>query len=218
MIVAMARSQPIARRRDAEVNRQRILTAAAEVFCSEGVSASLAEIARRAGVGNATLHRNFAGKEQLLDELFEQIYADRLARAEKANADPDPWHGLVSFMEDTLEEALCDRAAGELMLTHLTDDRRLVKVVQQLMGRAQAAGVLRSDVTVADLGLLVLGIRNTIELTAERSPNQWRRHMAVVLAGLQDREGTPLPGRAIGIDQFRQAVRAWNQTRISSRA
>lgn len=50
---SMARSQrPRSYRRDAEANRQRILDAAAEVFCSEGVGASLAEIARRAGVGN----------------------------------------------------------------------------------------------------------------------------------------------------------------------
>jgi hypothetical protein len=55
-------------RSDARENRDRIL-AAAQAFAEHGLSVSLIEIARRAGVGNATLHRNFT-KEQLVEELF----------------------------------------------------------------------------------------------------------------------------------------------------
>jgi AcrR family transcriptional regulator len=55
-------------RSDARENRDRILAAAAQAFAEHGLSVSLIEIARRAGVGNATLHRNFT-KEELVEEL-----------------------------------------------------------------------------------------------------------------------------------------------------
>ena len=88
--------QPVrCQRSDARENRDRILAAAAQAFADEGLGVSLIEIARRAGVGNATLHRNFT-KEQLIDELFQDWYGRRQAVAECALADPDPWHGLVS--------------------------------------------------------------------------------------------------------------------------
>ena len=63
-------------RSDARENRDRILAAAAQAFADEGLGVSLIEIARRAGVGNATLHRNFT-KEQLIDELFRDWYGHR---------------------------------------------------------------------------------------------------------------------------------------------
>src|SRR4029077_3987615 len=90
-------------RRDAERNRQRILTAAAEVFNERGLEGSLDEIARHAGVGVGTVYRRFRTK----DELVEPLCMDRLdmvaALGEEAFAAPDPWSGLVSFMERMAE-------------------------------------------------------------------------------------------------------------------
>src|SRR6266568_1655073 len=57
-------------RRDAERNRQRILTAAAEVFNERGLEVSLDEIARHAGVGVGTVYRRFRTKEELIEALF----------------------------------------------------------------------------------------------------------------------------------------------------
>src|ERR1700722_10234416 len=91
-------------RRDAAENRQRILSAAREAFALEGIDVSLIEIARRAGVGNATLHRNFT-KESLVQALYDEWRAKRHAAAFHALADPDPWRGLQTFMTETLEDA-----------------------------------------------------------------------------------------------------------------
>src|ERR1700727_2520791 len=64
------------RRSDARENRDRILAAAAQAFADDGLSVSLVEIARRAGVGNATLHRNFT-KEQFIEELLAEGTSNR---------------------------------------------------------------------------------------------------------------------------------------------
>src|ERR1700748_1699443 len=86
-------------RRDAAENRQRILCAAREAFALEGSDVSLIEIARRARVGNATLHRNFT-KESLVQALYDEWRADRYADARRALEDPNPWHGLRTVMGD----------------------------------------------------------------------------------------------------------------------
>src|SRR2546421_7082687 len=57
-------------RRDAERNRQRILTAAAEVFNERGLEVSLDEIARHAGVGVGTVYRRFRTQEGVIEALF----------------------------------------------------------------------------------------------------------------------------------------------------
>lgn len=59
-----------ARRADAERNREKILTAARAAFTEPDADISMAEIARRAGVGMATLYRNFPGRRELLEALY----------------------------------------------------------------------------------------------------------------------------------------------------
>src|ERR1700742_2810983 len=63
-------SRPAARRADAERNRDKILAAARTAFADPEAEVSMAEIARRAGVGMATLYRNFPGRRELLEALY----------------------------------------------------------------------------------------------------------------------------------------------------
>ncbi len=62
------------RRADARRNHERIVEAAAVVFSEAGASASFEEVARRAGVGSATLYRRFPTRAA----LFEAVYADQV--------------------------------------------------------------------------------------------------------------------------------------------
>ena len=75
----MPPSQPqsTARRADAERNRDRILAAARSAFAASDTPVSMAAISRRAGVGMATLYRNFSSRRELLEALFtdEQVNA-----------------------------------------------------------------------------------------------------------------------------------------------
>src|SRR5262245_52034878 len=139
-------------RRDAERNRQRILEAATEVFNERGLDVSLDEIARHAGGGVGTVYRRFRTKEELVDALFMTRLSTVAAIAEQALKAPDPWAGLVSFMERMAETMAGDLGLRQILM-FATYGRDLVAIarehnaplVERLVGRAQAAGQLRSD-------------------------------------------------------------------------
>ena len=150
LVVITPAEQPRCLRSDARENRDRILAAAAEAFAADGLSVSLIEIARRAGVGNATVHRNFS-KEQLVEALFEDWYARRRSFAERALADPDPWHGMVSFLEDVLADGARNRALGALFAIKPQWREQFRALLASLLNRAQEAGLARVDVTAEDI-------------------------------------------------------------------
>src|ERR1700730_8059433 len=86
-------------RQDAERNRLRILQAAREVFADRGLDASLDQIAVHAGVGVGTVYRRFPDKDALIDALFEERIGEVAAAGQDALAAPDPWQGLVDFLQ-----------------------------------------------------------------------------------------------------------------------
>src|SRR6266851_723708 len=86
-------------RRDAELNRRRIIAAAREVFRERGLAATLDDVARHAGVGVGTVYRRFANKEELVDALFDDMIDTVAALAQEAVADPDAWRGLTTSLE-----------------------------------------------------------------------------------------------------------------------
>jgi hypothetical protein len=101
------------------------------------------------------LARNFT-KEQLVEELLCDWYAERRALAERALADPDPWHGLVSFVEDVLGTR--NSTIGVLLAIH-PDWRQLFHaLIRDLLTRAQNTGAARADFTPEDVTLVLLGV------------------------------------------------------------
>ena len=68
-------------RSDAARNHQRIVTAAAAAFEEDGPAVSLDDIARRAGVGIATLYRRFGTREELIKAVAEHVFAAEIASA-----------------------------------------------------------------------------------------------------------------------------------------
>jgi AcrR family transcriptional regulator len=195
-------------RSDARENRDRILTAAAQAFADEGLGVSLIEIARRAGVGNATLHRNFT-REQLVEELFRDWFSRRKAVAEQALADPDPWHGLVSFLEDFLADGTRNRAIGALFAISPGWRDQAHAMMAELLGRAQQAGSARADLTAADLTIVLIGVARTMDITGKTSPGQWRRHLAIVLDGMRAGHPQRLPGLPASPEQLDCDLREW---------
>jgi AcrR family transcriptional regulator len=205
-----------ARRRDAEANRQRILAAATEAFGVKGLGVSMVEIARRAGVGNATVHRNYRCKQELLDDLFHEWFLGRQAAAEVALADPDPWHGLVFFIEDTLAEGERNRAARDLYVFRAQGRQRLVGVLRKLVKRAKEAGCVRGDLTPEDLTILLVGLGRTTEMFADVAPQQWRRQLAIILAGLRPQTDVALPGKPLSAKVVEEALKDWARPFVGS--
>jgi AcrR family transcriptional regulator len=203
-------------RRDAERNRQRILEAATEVFNERGLDVSLDEIARHAGVGVGTVYRRFRNKEELVEALFMSRLDQVAAIADQAFEAPDPWSGLVSFMERMAEIMAGDLGLRQILM-FATYGRDLVAVarernaplVERLVERAQAAGQLRSDLRQTDIVFIVFVLTEAAQLAQAASPGIWRRYLALILDGMRPaRAGvTPLPVPALLPGEMEKSMR-----------
>ncbi len=137
-------AQPL--RSDAERNRERIIAAARKVFARDGLGASMASVAREAGVGIATMFRRFPAKEELVDAVFfdrMDAYADAVA---VALDDPDPWHGFVGYIETACAMQAADSGFADVLTTTFPAAKALERRrneayggMVELIGRAKAA-------------------------------------------------------------------------------
>jgi AcrR family transcriptional regulator len=203
-------------RRDAARNRQRVLKAASEVFTERGLDVSLDEVARHAGVGVGTVYRRFRTKEDLVEALFVQRIDAVAALAEEAAKAPDPWSGLVGFLEEAAEMLVGDSGLRQLlMFATYGGDRvwyarqRNAPLVTRLVERVQAAGQLRSDLQPTDIPFILFMLAEATQFARQVSPEIWRRYLALVLDGLRpEREGvTPLPVPALRPEELEMTMR-----------
>ncbi|MGW4230088.1 TetR/AcrR family transcriptional regulator [Streptomyces sp. NPDC004980] len=149
-------------RSDALDNRERILDAARALFSADGLGVPMREIARRAGVGPATLYRHFPTKQVLATEAFaDQLRACRTI-VDDGCADPDPWRGLCLVIEKICELHARDRGFSEAFMStfpgapDVAGREYTVKAVAGLAQRAKDAGHLRSDFVLDDLILILM--------------------------------------------------------------
>ncbi len=185
-------------RRDAERNRQRILEAAREAFAHDGLSVTLDEIGRRAGVGVGTVYRRFPDKERLIDALFEDRINDLVLLAEECLGYADGWDGLIHFLERATREQACDRGFKEVALSGSVGFERCSRVralmlplVSRLVARAQADGELRGDFAPTDLPVLQLMLGFVSDCTRDVDPEIWRRYLGIITDGLRTRRDAP---------------------------
>jgi AcrR family transcriptional regulator len=181
------------------------MQAAREVFAEQGWEAPVSEIARRAGIGMGSLYRRYPSKEQLAQRMrvvgMERLTA--LARTAVAE-EPDPWAAFARFLRDALSARgsggpLLPLVGGRLPATAEVDAAaaRMRDAFDDLVARAHDAGVLRTDVTSADLPLLLEHLTARIPATGERAAALHLRYLELVLAGLRTAAAdspTALPG------------------------
>ncbi len=203
-------------RRDAARNRERILEAARAEFAERGLDATLDDIARRAGVGVGTVYRRFAGKEELIEALFEDRMVEVVAIAEAALAQQDPWQGLVSWISGVAELQAADRALRTL-LTSTSQGRdgidrireQIAPRIFQLVERAKEQGRLREDVAPSDVALAGYMLSAVADYAGTVSPEVWRRQLTIVLDGLRARRGAPsaMPIAPLDLDELAAVMR-----------
>jgi len=183
-------------RSDAVKNRERLLVAAGQVFEEKGLSASVTDVARVAGVGMGTLYRRFASKDALIEALVSQVLEVTIAMAHEAAELPDG-KGLEHFLV----------AASSYQAEHLgclpklwNSDHHLVKTARDLiaglLSDAQAHGLVRSDLTSTDISLVMWSMRGVLETTRANAPEGWRRHLDLLIAGMRPAD-TALPHRPL---------------------
>lgn len=221
MTETAAAGPPRALRRDAAQNRDRLLASARELFADRGFDVTLDDIAHHAGVGVGTAYRRFANKAALLDALFVEQTVELAAAADAALADPDPWQGLVGYLERSLALQLRDKGlaqivSGDRISVEQHDWNREVMAPKNraLVARGREAGVLRDDVTGTDLTFLQVGLNAVMTRSRDAHPDLYRRYLHLALDGLRAQPGhpTPLPVAALTSDQT-HAVMAPTATR-----
>lgn len=192
-----------AQRADARRNRERVLAAASAAFAEEGFDVSVAEIARRAGVGSGTLFRHFPTKLELEVAVVLERSAGIREAVAIAIAEPDPWTAFEGLMTRAVEMTACDRCLGESIKPDMLADPRLVELrtecldgFAKVLQRGRDAGVIRRDLAAEDIPVLTSAIGATMERFGRSNPDLWRRYLGVVLDGLRtDGGAAPLqPG------------------------
>ncbi|MEV8514009.1 helix-turn-helix domain-containing protein [Dactylosporangium sp. NPDC051484] len=185
---------PVHQRSDASRNAALLLAAARELIAEVGNDVALDEVARRAGVGNATLYRHFPTRGDLLVAVYADEVAALCERGERLRGDPDPIGALFAWLAEFVEHVATKRPLA-LAATEGPAGRRtrlfeewhatVNATAAELVRRAAPA--LRSGVTAVDLLSLAAGAAITAGGTAHA------RHLVALL-----RDGvTAAAGRAV---------------------
>ncbi|GLH98101.1 TetR/AcrR family transcriptional regulator [Phytohabitans aurantiacus] len=191
-------SSPRPLRADAARNRQSLLAAAADEFAERGLDASVADIARRAGVGKGTVFRHFATK----DDLLAAIVIDRIDTlntvGEKLLGAADPGAALLEFLtvaahQRQQRDLSFLQEAGDLSPEVVRVRAHMFDIVHRLVDRARDYGVVRADVTGADVILLMCAPNYVASYVPDAPPDLWRRYLAIIFDGLRPQSAHPLP-------------------------
>ncbi|MFI7300401.1 TetR/AcrR family transcriptional regulator [Streptomyces sp. NPDC050121] len=197
------------RRSDARRNRETLIAAAREIYAERGVDAPLDDIARRAGVGNATLYRHFTDRAALIETVFHDALTPILDAARETRKRADAWSGLTAYLDRVFTLLAADRGAGDLMTTGirgvptldaLREENR--HTLETLLRRGQEQRTIRPDLTVEDLLFLLAALGRA----TPAAPGSWRRHLALMLDGLRPAAAHPLPAPALDQEQFEAAL------------
>lgn len=198
-------------RADASRNRERIVAAAREAIVESGPDVALDEVARRAGVGNATLYRHFTDRAELVRQVALSVMAGTAQRAEDALVEePDAFAALQRFVFEAAQErigALCP------MLSEAFDrddpqvaahGERLERSVSAILDRARDAGQLRADIAVGDLMVALTQLARPLPGTGCAGFDRFvHRHLQLFLDGLRAPARSVLVGTAATLEDLK---------------
>lgn len=175
------------KRADARRNYDALVAAARTVFTEDGTSAPLEDVAERAGVGIGTLYRHFPTRQALLEAVYvDEVEA--MARSAADLADLPAWDALSQWLHQYLGFAATKRALNEALVEAAPDSDVLLTcrtaisgAGNELVERAQRAGVVRADTNFLDVVRMVAGIA----MVPTEDPEQKTRLLELALDGLR---------------------------------
>jgi AcrR family transcriptional regulator len=201
-------------RSDARRNRERLVASARELFATEGVDVPVEEITHHAGLGMGTLYRHFPTKEELIDAVLEDSFAELIDLAERSSAEADAWVGFTGFLEQAIAQHAANRGLKDMLASSERGRERAEAMrarirppLRRLITRAQEQGDLRPDFTAEDLPLVFSTASRVIETTASVAPDHWRRFLGLMLDGLRAGAATPLSQPPLTRAQLARASR-----------
>jgi AcrR family transcriptional regulator len=201
------------RRRDAQERHDELIAAAQREFAAHGVDASLEKIARDAGVAIGTLYRHFPTRLDLLMAAFQPRLQEFLDGAAKALELDDPWEGFVSYLENLFGVQAGDRGFNDFLSRRFpgnADTERIhdqmCRQIEDVLTRAQEAGVARPDITQADIVNLIWSNGRIIDATSSTAPNAWRRSLYLMLDAYRAGRAHPIPEPPMTSEQLYDAM------------
>lgn len=187
-------------RRDAQTRHDRLIAAARGEFAARGVEASLEQIARDADVAIGTLYRHFPTRLELLLAALEPRLEEFAAGSEHALLIEDPWEGFVSYLENLFRVQAGDRGFNDFLSRRFpgnADTERIhdqmCRQIDEVLARAQVAGVVRPDIALADIVNLIWTNGRMIDATSITAPEAWRRQLYLMLDAYRAERAHPLP-------------------------
>jgi AcrR family transcriptional regulator len=176
-------------RADAERNRERILKMAKEVFTRDGAAASLDEIARLSGIGNATLYRHFPTRDELIGAVYRSEVEKLAAAEQRFAATMPPIEALRAWMFLFIDHVDSKRLIIPAMDTVAGGSMRLIEGSRTLIHtafvasvqRAIASGDLRPDTNPEDFVRALVGVFHTTALPGWEASA--RRLVDILIAG-----------------------------------
>jgi AcrR family transcriptional regulator len=195
-------SRPL--RADAARNRTAIVAAAQIAFAESGLQVPFDEIARRAGVGEATLHRRFPDRVSLIAAAFCEkmiAYADAAA---DALAEPDAWVGFCVYVRRVCALQSSDRGFADLLTHTFTAANPAIQELEDrrssayrdwltLVRKAKASGRLRPDFHPDDMIVLLMANAGVIAASADNAPTAWQRFVEYMLQAFSADNPQSLP-------------------------
>ncbi|MFD8161439.1 TetR/AcrR family transcriptional regulator [Streptomyces malaysiensis] len=185
-------------RSDARDNRERLARVARETFAARGLEVAMREIARRAGLGIATVYRHYPTREDLITAAFTEQVTACSATMAAAVEDPDPWRGLTTVVHEICGRQALDRGFNATLLgsestrTLFAAGRAAnARSLELLVARARQAKVVRADLTVGDVGI-VLRAASAVSASSRDPLTDVRRLAALLLRGIRAEPAEPL--------------------------
>ena len=189
-----ARTRPP--RRDAELNRIRLVQAAAHVFGEHGTDASVEMVAARAGLGLATLYRRFASKDALIAELIHGLLHHMVETARTETGTPEGL-GFERWLAEYARVQAINRGSLGRLWTQAPETApqktELFTLLDALLTDAKAHRRIRRDAHVNDVRLIIYALRGIAESTRYDENGAWQRHLSVVLSGLRPTDDLASP-------------------------
>lgn len=199
-------------RADACRNRRRILTAARDALAEHGVDVPLDEIARRAGVGNATVYRRFSDRRDLIRQVVMDVTVTLTAEAECALAEePDAYLALRRFVHRAADRRV--GAVFPLLTADMTKDdefftakARLTGALEDILSTAHAAGLVRPDVALGDVMVAMTQLTRPWPGTDYAIVQNFaHRHLELLLDGMRPDGRSELPGPPLTLSELHRA-------------
>lgn len=182
-------------RADARRNSEQIRSAAIGAFQGKGLTVSLEDVARAAGVSKATIFNRFGGRIGLIEAVIEEVVASELfAVIDHARTIDDAAERIAYYLTAIRDLQYRQPAFNDVLLQTYPHSQQLMEICrvgseanEELIAAARASGALRPEFTASDLHALV--VDNALALKhGERPPREdYDRRTRYLLDGIRGR-------------------------------